>query len=298
MVEPSINQPLTAQDYEDRGVRAMHAVLIELGQILGPYRGAVVVVGGAVPYLLLRGADPPHVGTLDVDLDLDPERLAKGAYAELVETLERAGYGRDIKELKPFQLQRAVDLVDGGAPVLVLIDLLMPREAKTRRNRPALIAGLRVQGADAAEIALKNNVRLSVDGQMPDGRPNRVELLVASIPALLVMKGFALDGRDKPKDAYDIYYCVRNFPGGPIALADACRPLLNEPVARDGYSRIAAKFGAEDAFGPHTVSLFLGESGGFDNMSADQVRVDAYRQVRAWIQALGMSQQSTEQDGP
>jgi len=288
MVDSPTAQPLTAQDYEDRGVRAMHAVLIELGQILGPYRGAVVVVGGAVPYLLLRGADPPNIGTLDVDLDLDPERLSEGAYAELVETLERAGYTRNVAGLKPFQLQRAVDLQDGGDPVLVLVDLLMPRDAQTRRNRPALVAGLRVQGADAGEIALKNNVRLSVKGKMPDGRPNRVELLVASIPAFLVMKGFALDGRDKPKDAYDIYYCVRNFPGGPVALAEACRPLLEEPVVRDGYSRIAAKFSAQDAFGPHTVSLFLGEAGGFDGMTPEEVRVDAYRQVRAWLEALGL----------
>jgi len=298
VVDEPITQHLTAQDYDDRGVRAMHTVLIELGQILGPYRGAVVVVGGAVPYLLLREADPPHVGTLDVDLDLDPERLAKGAYAELVETLERAGYRRDIEGLKPFELQRAVDLRDGGDPVLVLVDLLMPRDAKTRRNRPALIAGLRVQGADAGEIALRNNVRLSIDGKMPDGRPNRVELLVASIPALLVMKGFALDGRDKPKDAYDIYYCVRNFPGGPVALAELCRPLLDDPVARDGYTRIAAKFRAEDGFGPHTVSVFLGESGGFNDMSPEQVRVDAYRQVRTWLEALGLAHQSREGDQP
>ncbi|MGB6449357.1 MAG: hypothetical protein WBE92_01245 [Steroidobacteraceae bacterium] len=289
MVGPPITQLLTAQDYEDRGVRAMHAVLIELGQILGPYRDAVVVVGGAVPYLLLSGSDPPHVGTLDVDLDLDPEPLSKGVYAELVETLERVGYRRDVEGMKPFQLQRAVDLGDGGTPILVLVDLLMPRDAKTRRNRPALIAGLRVQGVDAGEIALKNNVRLAIDGNMPDGRPNRVELLVASIPALLVMKGFALDGRDKPKDAYDVYYCVRNFPGGPTALAAACRPLLGEPVVRDGYSRIAAKFHSEDAFGPHTVSHFLGESGGFENMSPEQVRVDAHRQVRAWLEALGLA---------
>jgi hypothetical protein len=68
MVATPVTQLLTALDYEDRGVRGMHAVLIELGQILGPYKDAVVVVGGAVPYLLLRGADPPHVGTLDIDL--------------------------------------------------------------------------------------------------------------------------------------------------------------------------------------------------------------------------------------
>lgn len=298
MVDPPVAQPLIAEDYEDRGVRAMHAVLIELGQILGPYRDAVVVVGGAVPYLLLREADPPHVGTLDVDLDLDPERLADGAYAELVETLERAAYRRNVEGLKPFQLQRIVDLQDGGDPVSVLVDLLMPRDTRKRRNRSRLIAGLRVQGADAGEIALKSNVRLSVDGRMPDGRPNRVEILVASIPALLVMKGFALDGRDKPKDAYDIYYCVRNFPGGPAALAEACRPLLADPVVRDGFSRIAAKFDTEDAFGPHTVSRFLGESGGFEGMNPEQVRVDAHRQVRAWLESLELIGESRGEPRP
>jgi hypothetical protein len=174
----------------------------------------------------------------------------------------------------------------------------MPRDTSIRRRRPPLIAGLRVQGADAAEVALKNNVSLSVDGRMPDGRPNRVELLVASIPALLVMKGFALDGRDKPKDAYDIYYCVRNFPGGPTTLAEACRPLLEDPVARDGYSRIAAKFSTEDAFGPHTVSRFLGESGGFEGMSPEQVRVDAHRQVRAWLENLGLLRESGGEHRP
>jgi hypothetical protein len=200
----------------------------------------------------------------------------------------RSGYQRGVGGLKPFQLQRVVDLRDGGDSILVQVDLLMPRCARTRRNRPALVAGLRVQGADAAEIALRNNLRLSVDGNMPDGRPNRVELLVASIPAFLVMKGFALDGRDKPKDAYDIYFSIRNFAGGPAALAEACRPLLGERVVREGYSRIAAKFHSEEAFGPHTVSLFVHESGGFENMSDDQVRVDAYHQVRAWFGPLGI----------
>lgn len=55
---------------------------------------------------------------------------------------------------------------------------------------------------------------------MPDGRPNAVELRVASIPAFLVMKGYALAGRDKHKDAYDIYFEVREFEGGPAALAE------------------------------------------------------------------------------
>jgi hypothetical protein len=285
---PRVAEPNRAADYDDRGVRAMHAVLIELGQILGPYRDAMVVVGGAVPYLMLREASPAHIGTLDIDLDLDPSRLTEGAYAELVETLERAGYERNVDPLKPFQLRRTVDPWDGGEPIPVLLDLLMPRSARTPSNRPPLVAGLRVQGVDAGEVALTNNIRLAIDGVMPDGRRNRIELLVASISALLVMKGYALDGRDKAKDAYDIYFCIRNFPGGPEILAAESALLLSNPLAREGFMKIAAKFRSDDDFGPRTVDRFLGESGGYDNMTAEQLRTDAYRQVRAWLRALGL----------
>jgi len=289
MARIPVAEPSRAADYDDRGVHAMHAVLIELGQILGPFRDAIVVVGGAVPYLMLRDADPAHIGTLDIDLDLNPDRLAEGAYADLVQTLERAGYERDFDDLKPFQLRRMVDPRDGGVPIPVLLDLLMPRNAKTTSNRPPLVAGLRVQGADGGEVALRSNVWLAIEGKMPDGRRNRIELLVASISALLAMKGYALDGRDKAKDAYDIYFCVRSFPGGPEALAAEGSPLLADPVARDGFMKIAAKFRSDDDYGPHTVSLFLGESGGFDDMTSDQLRTDAFRQVRAWLHALGLA---------
>lgn len=50
----------------------------------------------------------------------------------------------------------------------------------------------------------------------------------------------------------------------------------------------------ETTFGPHTVGLFLGESGGFDEMTPEQVRVDAYRQLRAWLEALGLAQSGKE----
>jgi hypothetical protein len=190
--------------------------------------------------------------------------------------------------LKPFQLQRTIDSCDGGEPVSVLLDLLMPRKSKTRSNKPPLIAGLRVQAIDAGEIALTHNVRLDIEGIMPDGRPNRTQLLVASIPALLVMKGYALDGRDKAKDAYDIYFCVRSFPGGPLALARESSQLLTDPIARGGYQKIATKFRSDNDFGPHTVNKFLEESGGFDNMTAEQLRTDVYRQVRSWLQEMKM----------
>ena len=275
-----------ATDYDDRSAHAVHMVLVELGQVLGAHRDAIVIIGGAVPSLLIKNRG--HIGTLDIDLDLDPDKLADHGYADLVEKLLAEGYERDIKGLKPFQIRRTVDLRDGGPSVAVIVDLLMPKGAKTRKNRPQLIQGLRVQEADGAEIALRHNLKLLIEGTMPDGRPNKVKMLVASIPALLVMKGYALVQRAKKKDAYDIYFCIRNYPDGLDKLADACRPLLVDPVAKEGLSNIAAKFDSADDYGPATVRMFLDGAAMPDGMTPEQVQQDAFQQVRALLQRLGI----------
>lgn len=60
-------EPQSASDYDDRTMKAVKTVLIEMGQILGSFKGKFVVIGGAVPWLLLANEDMQHVGTLDVD---------------------------------------------------------------------------------------------------------------------------------------------------------------------------------------------------------------------------------------
>lgn len=282
-----MKEPDTAGDYSEREARAAYSVLIELGQVLGAYRGKFVVVGGAVPWLLLPDAEPAHIGTLDIDLDLDSTALGDGEYASFVETLEKAGYERGVEGLKKFQLRRIVT-VDDGDPIAVIIDLLMPREAKPAKNKPPIVDNFAVQKADGAAIAFECNVIFSLKGTMPDGRNNSVEILVATIPASLVMKGYALVGRDKKKDAYDIYYSVRNYPGGPERLADDCRALLGNEIARKGFGHVASKFNAADDFGPQTVRAFLAESAALGEMTPEQIQEDAYRQVRAFLSALGI----------
>jgi len=283
-----VHWPDKAVDYQERDVRAVYSVLIELGQVLGVYREKFVIVGGAVPWLLLPAARPKHIGTLDIDLNLNPEALSEGEYATLVEALEQKGYERDKEGLKPFQLRRWVT-VDKADPIPVLIDLLMPRGSKTDKRREKLVEGLRVQPVDGGELALAYNVSTTLDDKMPDGRQNQVEVLVASIPALLVMKGYALVGRDKMKDAYDIYFSVRNYKGGPKGLADDCRKLLGDPKALEGYQHIADKFRHRDDFGPKTVRMFLEESDSLGEMTPEQVQTDAFGQVSAFLKRLLLS---------
>ena len=46
--------PRRASDYDDRTTVAVKSVLVEIGQVLGSYRGKFAVIGGAVPWLLLN----------------------------------------------------------------------------------------------------------------------------------------------------------------------------------------------------------------------------------------------------
>ena len=69
------------------------------------------------------------------------------------------------------------------------------------------------------------------------------------------MKGMALADRLKEKDAYDIYYRVRRYPGGLAALADAFRPQMS--LVREGLTKIKQKFLSPDHAGPKWVADFL-----------------------------------------
>jgi hypothetical protein len=139
MVKVTPAEPQSASDYDDRTTAAVKAVLIEVGQILGAFKGKFAVVGGAVPWLLLSNDDMPHVGTLDVDLGLDAEALGDGEYATLVKTLMSHGY-EQRKELRRFQL--ASCQLAYGFNTLVLVFPGAREDAQIRWRRRGSIAWL------------------------------------------------------------------------------------------------------------------------------------------------------------
>ena len=282
-----VKEPQSAGDYDDRTTAAVKSVLIEIGQILGSLNGKFTVIGGAVPWLLLTETDMPHCGTVDVDLGLDPSALGDGEYVRLVEALQAHGY-HQRDNLRPFQLVRTVPARDGGPDVDVVVDFLMPRDAKIAKNRPPLLSQFAVQRADGAELALRFKQMVAIDGYMPGGGRNCIPIAVASIPALLAMKGYAIANRLKHKDAYDIYYSVRNFPDGIDALVGATRPLLDVQSARRGYCLISEKFRKVDDFGPTSVRKFVEGSLLLGGRTANQWQQDAFGQVDAWLRGLGL----------
>ena len=276
-----------AQDYNDHTTQAVRAVLIEIGQVLGSFQSKFVVVGGSVPWLLLNQSEDRHVGTMDVDLVLDPTALGDGEYANLVNLLLDRGYAQS-KELRKFQLVRTVPIRGGTSNVKIIVDFLMPRNASVVKNNPPLINAFAVQKADAASLALEFSQALNFEGSMVDGGRNRVTINVASIPAFLAMKGYAIEKRDKPKDAYDIYYCVTNYTEGMDGLVKAIQPLLSEPIARKGFEYIGGKFRSFDDYGPSQVRYFLTGSDLGGAKTPDQLQQDAFGQVDTLMRRLGL----------
>lgn len=70
------------------------------------------------------------------------------------------------------------------------------------------------------------------------------------------------------------------------ALAAECASLLDDTVAMNGFRHIASKFRSEDDFGPTTVRDFLAAGEPFAGMTPEQLRLDAYQQVRALLDRL------------
>lgn len=280
-------EPQSANEYDDRTATAVKSVLLEMGQILGSFEGKFAVIGGAVPWLLLGESDVPHIGTLDIDLSLDAEALGDGEYARLVETLQKQGY-EQRDNMRRFQLVRTVPEKDSGGKIDIVVDFLMPRDAEIVKNKPPLVSKFAVQRADGAELATQFYKMVAIDGEMPDGGTNTVRIAVASIPALLAMKGYAINNRLKRKDAYDIYYSIRNFPGGVQALAEATGPLMEVESAREGFTLLAGKFESVDGFGPTCVRQFVENSEALGERTADQWQQDAFGQVNAWLSAIGL----------
>lgn len=249
------DEPRHHAEYESRQVEAARRVLVDVGQILASFRDCLVVVGGWVPDLLISEAEEAHVGSIDVDLALDAEKLNDGRYAELLKLLlDTRRYRAGVKS---FQLLTEVDLGDGIPPVQVDVEFLASKEVKLEKHKPKLLPDFRVLQADGCGSAFYDPIEVKLEGHTVTGAENTVRLRVASLPDFIIMKAHALAGRDKPKDAYDICYCLTYFPGGLEKLATALRHRSEENDMKRGIEILREKFATVEGFGPRQVVEFL-----------------------------------------
>lgn len=251
-------EPRYEGDYTARQVEAARRVLIDVGQVLAAFRDAIVVVGGWVPDLLLAHPEHPHVGSIDVDLALDAAKLEDGRYAELLKLL--LDTGRYEMGGKDFQLATMVDLEDNEQPVRVEVEFLAPADVTLKKNHPKLIERFRVLQFPACAAAFAGPENIEVEGAMVSGATNTVRLRVASLPDFIVMKAHALEGRDKPKDVYDLCYCLDEFPDGIAIVAVDWRSRRGDSLVEAAIDILGRKFKDVDHYGPQQLALFHGST--------------------------------------
>jgi hypothetical protein len=247
-------EPLHEGDYTDRQVVAARRVLVDVAQVLAAFRDAMVVVGGWVPDLLFPAADPRHVGSIDVDLALDAVKLDDGRYAELLNLL--LDTGRYDKGDKDFQLITTVDLGDDEVPVRVEVEFLSSTDVTLKKNHPKLVEGFRVLRFPACAAAFEHPESIEFEGQMISGATNTVRLQVASLPDFIIMKAHALAGRDKPKDVYDLCYCLDEYPDAIEVVAAAWQLRREDPLVAASIEILRKKFKAVEHYGPQQLAIF------------------------------------------
>ncbi len=83
------DEPRYEADYSPRQVEAAGRALVDVMQVLASFHDCLVLVGGWVPHILIEDPNEQHIGSIDVDLALDIDKLSEGRYAEMLKLLLR-----------------------------------------------------------------------------------------------------------------------------------------------------------------------------------------------------------------
>jgi len=152
-------------------------------------------------------------------------------------------------------------------------------EGSTKLHRHQQIQDVRARKARGCDLAFEQTLDVKLEGVLPEGGKDSVFVRVASVVPFIIMKSMALADRLKEKDAWDIHFCIENYPGGFAALAETFRPFLSHGIVKEGLHNIAEKFASIDHMGPKFVADFEG-------ISDQQARIQRYREVYERVRAL------------
>jgi len=246
---------------QSRATRAAEHVLVDLGQVLASYMDRMVLVGGLSPGLLFMEADPSHSGSIDVDIALKAEALEGGDYARLLEALIETGrYRLSTDPNRRFRLTTTVPLNDGLPEVVVPVDFLASPTAKFHKDDDSRFTDFRILQADGCETAFNDPVTCSlVDRPNAAGALNTVIWRVVAVENLLVMKSYALAGREKAKDAYDIVFCLNQLRqiGELRQTSEKWSKRKDEKDVQTARNILAEKFKSLNHIGPQWYADYL-----------------------------------------
>ena len=240
--------------YGDKEVNACKSVLLELVHLLGEIKDDMVIIGGWVPSFLFPQSKEPHIGSLDIDIALNFKNIPDKTYHTILNAFLKRGYIQD--KAQPFRFFRKFK-VEGSDIVNVEVDLMSGEYGGTGKgHRTQMVQDIRARKARGCDLAFNHSINVTLEGELPEGGKDKVTFKIAGIVPFLVMKGMAIYSRMKEKDAYDILFCIENYPGNVKKLANEFMPYIKNKLVIEGLEKIRAKFASIDHVGPKWVADF------------------------------------------
>ena len=274
---------VTRNDYTSEEVDICLSVMVELLTVIGDLRDHVVLVGGWVPYFLLKEKQHEHTGSIDIDLAFDFNHISDDSYKTILQLLKERGY---TQGKQPFIFHRTVKTEDGHE-YTIQVDFMAGEYGGTGRSRRTQrVQDVRARKARGCDLVFESNFPVKIRKRMPDGAVNEVSIKVADVAPFIVMKGMALDDRYKEKDAYDIYFTVSNYPGGIKSLSKEFESLKGNKLVIEGLGKIKSKFKEIDSSGPVWVVNFFEIN---NQEEKDRVQRDAFERVNAFLNLIDIT---------
>jgi hypothetical protein len=273
-----------ASEYESGHIEHVRGTCLYIATKLGDLMDELVVVGGLVPSLLvdqtrLSERASPHVGTMDLDVGLALGLLNEGRYRELSDRLRDAGFKVDVNEKDQPICQRW----KLAGPHAVMVEFLIPPSTSADRG-----GALRHIEKDFAAIiapglplAFRDSRRVQIDGKTILGEKANRLVTVCGPGAFVVLKALAFRNRGENKDAYDLYYVIRNFGAGIEDVGGPLRPLLDDPEARTAVEILRDDFTVHDGLGPRRVADFI------EGRPDDEIQADVVGHVLQLLRSIG-----------
>jgi hypothetical protein len=261
-------KPRHRSGYGREETEQVEAALLTLAVTLGALMDQICIVGGIVPSLLIDhevGPDPEteagHPGTNDLDVGLAIGLLDDEQYAEISERLRQEGFGPDTnsrgnptpQRWKLGSLKVTVDFLLPPVPGAEVGGRLQPLEG----DLSALITpGLQLAQDERQEVIL--------DGYTLKGERVKRAIPVCGPATFVVLNSLAFHDRGEPKDAFDLVYVLRRWPGGNSDIIERIGSHIetDPAIVSDALAKLASDFESSDSHGPMRAAEFDGDPGG------------------------------------
>lgn len=201
-----------ASGYTPGSLERVHRTLLLISAKLGDLMEEVIVVGGLVPYLLVNQnplpGDRRHVGTMDLDLGLSLAIIDDERYKEVSERLRSQGFAPEEKI--GGGLRRQTWSHGQGVDKVTVDFLISPNKQGVKPGKLTQIendfAAITVEGID---LAFATRRQITIRDMLPNGSVLSRQVWVCGPGAFIILKSIAYHLRGENKDAYDLFYVLR-----------------------------------------------------------------------------------------